>query len=700
MSTVYDKVDLSGVAVTGRENNGSGNNPIGGERGDTYVRVTPNSYGSNNGSAWDQPDAEGGANDPRQISTEVLATDKTVPAHEGVNEFFQFFGQMITHDIAGSQGGSTERVTDLDPHVFGGTFTRDAFEISDESPLNPDVREQFDIQTAAMDLSQVYGPSDSINALLRDPNSAKLLTSANGLMPSAQDVASAHGITAAEAADGTLGALDFGAGPVGFVGGDARINQQAQLLTNQTLLLRNHNWHVDQLEKLNPDWSTEKVYETARALNEADFQHVVYDEYLTKLVGKNALSKYSGYDSTVDPRIINEWTTVAFRFGHDQASASDAKLAENGSGDTVSLGDNFTQSFLVGQGITSGGDLNLWLRGELAQAAQEIDGKVSDGVRNELFGLGFDLAAVDIARGDDHGVGDYNALREGLGLSTYASFDAFARANNVDATTLSALKNVYGNDISELDSIVGALLEKEAKGSMLGETATVLTVMQFENTRDADKFWYQERFADNPELIAAIEDTSFSDIIARNSGVKYIYRDAFAAADRLGGTKGADKIVGSDGHDLMIGFAGSDTLSGGKAADDLYGGLGRDVLWGNRGHDLLVGGGGNDTLHGGAHGDTLDGGAGSDLLFGDSGQDTFVFAKGGYDHVADFTSQDKLDLSAYSDFETLADVRDHTVERNGNLVIELDNGAVILDDYAGHKLQAHNLILHDPIAIA
>ena len=321
-------------------------------------------------------------------------------------------------------------------------------------------------------------------------------------------------------------------------------------------------------------------------------------------------------------------------------------------------------------------------------------------MRNELFGLGFDLAAIDIARGDDHGVGDYNALRAGLGLSTYASFDAFGADNRVDATTLAALKTVYGNDIGQLDSIVGALLEKEATGSMLGETATILTVMQFENTRDGDRLWYQARFADHPELIKAIEDTSFSDIVARNSGIKYIYHDVFAAAERFGGGASADALTGTGRGDLVIGFAGQDTLHGGKGADDLHGGKGDDRLFGDAGHDRLHGGGGDDTLLGGKHSDTLDGGAGSDLLRGGAGRDTFVFEKGGYDHVADFHWKETIDLSAHAEFETIADVRANVTERHGDLVIHLDGGSVILDDYAGHDLTARQFIFGDHIDIA
>jgi hypothetical protein len=72
----------------------------------------------------DQGNAKGGANDPREISREVRATSRNRSAHEGVTEFLQSSGQKIARDIAGTRGGATERVTDPDPSVFGGAFSR------------------------------------------------------------------------------------------------------------------------------------------------------------------------------------------------------------------------------------------------------------------------------------------------------------------------------------------------------------------------------------------------------------------------------------------------------------------------------------------------------------------------------------------------------------------------------------------------
>ena len=171
---------------------------------------------------------------------------------------------------------------------------------------------------------------------------------------------------------------------------------------------------------------------------------MVYSEYLTKLLGENALQAYDGYKSSVNPSVINEWATVAFRFGHDQSSNVFNILEENGSASgSFTLADAFNLAN-ASNAIRNSGSLDQWVRGQLSHQTQEIDGKIVEGNRNLLFGGAItDLNVLDIQRGRDHGVGDYNTLRGGLGLGTYANFEAFAADNNLDAATLLALNQVY-----------------------------------------------------------------------------------------------------------------------------------------------------------------------------------------------------------------------------------------------------------------
>ena len=82
--------------------------------------------------------------------------------------------------------------------------------------------------------------------------------------------------------------------------------------------------------------------------------------------------------------------------------------------------------------------------------------------------------------------------------------------------------------------------------------------------------------------------------------------------------------------------------------NEINGRSGADVMYGEQGRDTMNGGGGNDEMYGGEDKDTLNGGEGDDLLDGGPGDDTFVFEPGhGNDHIMDFTSGDRIDLSAF-----------------------------------------------------
>jgi peroxidase len=690
MADLYRRVDLATLSFTARNSDGSGNNSHGGQVLDTYDRATAPSYpAGSDGSAWQTPTLGG----PREISDKVMSTDAEIVSRFGTNELFQFIGQLITHDVA-SAGPGTEAFG-FDGDAFGG-FVRDAFQIVDG------VRAPVDLQTSFLDLSQVYGPNDTLADLLREEDSGRFITGPGHVLPKFQDILDAHAGLTQDGLNGILAANGFfggAAGFPGFIAGDARVNQQTGLSGGQTLLMLNHNWHADQIAALHPEWSDDAVFDMARAMNEAEWQHVVYDEYVAKLVGADALGKYHGYRANVDPSIINEWTTAAFRFGHDEASNDTSLTNEDGSVfQTISLADNFGLSF-GGQGITADPDvrsLEQWLRGFMERPTQAIDGKVANGVRDSLFGAaGVDLAAIDIVRGDDHGVGSLNLVRQGLGLAAYASFTQFGNRNHVDGATLAALREVYDNDIGKLDTEVGGLFERKVKGSQLGETFTILNVMQFENMRDGDKDFYLERFKGHQDLLDAINHTSMADIIARVTGIEYVYHDAFAAADRIGGDGGSNVLNGTGKGDLILGFRGMDRLRGHGGDDDLWGGAQRDDLFGDGGNDRIYGEAGNDILRGGNGADILSGGLGNDNLWGNGGRDTFVFVRGGTDHVRDFHCNELIDLSEHAEFQRFADVRAHMTRAGDNVVIALDDGVIVLDHFNIHNLGAGNFVYSD-----
>ena len=110
-----------------------------------------------------------------------------------------------------------------------------------------------------------------------------------------------------------------------FFTGDFRVNEHTNLLVMHTIWMREHNRVADELAGLNPSWSDETVFQEARRIVIAEYQHIIYNEWLPSVLGKNhveekyLLPKKSGYSNIyfdLDPSISNEFATAGFRFGH------------------------------------------------------------------------------------------------------------------------------------------------------------------------------------------------------------------------------------------------------------------------------------------------------------------------------------------------------------------------------------------------
>ena len=235
-----------------------------------------------------------------------------------------------------------------------------------------------------------------------------------------------------------------------FLAGDVRANENPELLSLQTLFVREHNRIAAETARQHPNWTDEELYQYARRMVIAELQKITYEEFLPALLGNNAISGYRGYRADVNPGITNEFATAAFRLGHSMLGDDIEFLNNNGdeTREAMALRDSFFNPYVVQET-----DLDPILKYLASDNMQEIDTIMVDDVRNFLFGEpgqgGFDLASLNIQRGRDHGLADYNTVREAYGLPRVTRFDQITS----DQTLQSKLAATFGS-VNNIDLLV------------------------------------------------------------------------------------------------------------------------------------------------------------------------------------------------------------------------------------------------------
>ena len=125
-------------------------------------------------------------------------------------------------------------------------------------------------------------------------------------------------------------------------------------------------------------------------------------------------------------------------------------------------------------------------RGLAAQVEEEIDLGIVDNLRSFLFQIpgappmGLDLAALNIQRGRDHGLPDYNTFRHYMLGHRAVSFSQITSNPNIQYQ----LQQAYNWDINNIDPWIGLLAEDHLPGTSVGPTMYAILQMQFQRLRD------------------------------------------------------------------------------------------------------------------------------------------------------------------------------------------------------------------------
>jgi peroxidase len=543
---------------------GTGNNlarPSQGAAGGDEVRLSPAYFKAGTvDTPVDGPNA-------RAISNAIMANDPGTDDPGGRSAYMYAFGQFIDHDLDRNPSQTASATNQLsitvpaDDKVFAPgssiTITRGKVDPANGLAVNA--------VTSYLDLSQVYGSDAATAASLRNADGT-LKTSAGGNLPIVNGQ---------------------------FAGGDIRAAENPDLTSVDVLFVREHNYWVAKLHAQQPSLTGDQLYGMARAIATAEYQNVIYKEYLPALLGKNAMPAYKGYDPKVSAQIFQEFSTAAFRFGHTIISPTESKIANDGTvleskGLIAAASEDPSE-------LALNGGADALLRNMAADVSQQAGVHIIDDLLN-LFsptpGQSFDLGAVDVERERDLGIGTLNDVRAALGLPRYTSFSQLTS----DTALAAKLQQVYGT-VDKVDLFVGGMAEKPLSGSMLGQTFGTILVEQFANLRAGDRLFFENQ-GFTPQMLAQIEATTMSDLILRDTDTTIIQQDAFIAYDRH-----ASNVASGhpDRPQLIIGV---DTAGATISALD---GVANTVVSGAGLHQVLVGGTGKDTFVflGSGHQDTV-----------------------------------------------------------------------------------------------
>ncbi|XP_067657153.1 peroxidasin homolog [Haliotis asinina] len=390
-------------------------------------------------------------------------------------------------------------------------------------------RQQYNALSAFIDGSHIYGITDAEMNELRDTESGSglLKVGTNNLLPQG------------DSDDCFLDTSD--STNYCFKAGDSRVNVFPGLSALHTLFMREHNRVATALKGFNADWDDEKLFQEARRIVIAELQVITYNEWLPEILGVNGSAAYGlgldnyNYNSTLDPSLSNVFSTAAFRFGHSM-------VPENLTigNEVVDTGDLFKRTKYVIN------NLDNVITSLLNAPGERADAWYVDGMRQRMFEKdsaakdGFDIVALNIQRGREHGLPPYNDWRDYCDLDRISSF---VTGNDFGIIQARDLRDMY-NNVDDIDLYSGGIAEAPVAGAAVGNTYICLIGKQFKKLRDGDRFWFESTDSVTgftPAQITQLKRASLARIICDNAdNISTIQRRAFLNVGAGANNQGVD----------------------------------------------------------------------------------------------------------------------------------------------------------------
>ena len=304
------------------------------------------------------------------------------------------------------------------------------------------------------------------------------------------------------------------------IAGDIRASEQPALLSMHTLFVKEHNRVCDEIWKKSAikDWYTlgkrgcvrdkcdELIYQNARRIVTAEWQNIIYQEYLPIVLGPKVMRKFglnlnirygSTYNKNENPNIFNEFATAAYRFGHSLIPGTFDKPNLDGSmNKTWQLSNEQFKS----REIICPECVDQIIFGLVRQKPEPFDRFLTKEVTDLLFKekkkFGQDLDARNIMRGRDHGLPGYSKFYKKYGPRSDANRnmnDWNQRPASFSQVSWNLLKKVYLHP-HDIELWSGGLMEKtNAKDGEVGIVFRSIIGLQFKKLLYGDRFFFTHK---------------------------------------------------------------------------------------------------------------------------------------------------------------------------------------------------------------
>ncbi|KAJ8969155.1 hypothetical protein NQ314_001896 [Rhamnusium bicolor] len=310
-----------------------------------------------------------------------------------------------------------------------------------------------------------------------------------------------------------------------FLLGDPRTNQNPALLTISILFFRWHNVIAARVQNENPEWSDEDVFQKARRIVVATLQNIIAYEYIPAFLGEQ-LPPYEGYKPDVHPGITHAFQSAAFRFGHSLIPPGLYRRDSQCHYKKTAMGYlalRLCSTWWDSNDVLTNNSLEELIMGMTSQLAEREDSVLCSDVRDKLFGpMEFsrrDLGALNIMRGRDNGLPDYNTVRSYYNLPKITNWkDINPKLFEEKPELLRLLVAAYSNNINNIDVYVGGMLE--SYGSP-GKLFSQVIKEQFTRLRDADRFWFENQASGifSKQEIEEIKKINLWDVIINSTNI-------------------------------------------------------------------------------------------------------------------------------------------------------------------------------------